>query len=410
MDRKVPNKPDITLVFPSSPFLINEKVFPPLGILYLSAYLKQHGLKVQCLDMALHKPKMAEADTIGISITTPQRMEAYELARRYKRQGKILIAGGPHATHMPDECKENGFDYVLQGEAERSLLHLLITANELRPVTDFEGIPSLSSSNIPFPDRDALPIKEYKYEINGKPATVLITSRGCPYACSFCANSNKGFRMQSAERTVAEILHINERYGFEAFMIFDDVFISDKKRLAVIADALIHGFSFRCFGRSNLIDPETCELLKQLGVVEVGLGIESGSDEILSKNLKGTTRDMNLRAVELLHAHGIRAKAFLIVGLPGETISTIGETASWIEKARPDDVDISIFQPLPGSAIFADPKKWGVKFSYDGTPQWFKGQPDRYSCNVSTKYLSAAQLMAHRNLMEHAYKNKELLR
>lgn len=397
-------EPDITLIFPSSPFLIDEKVFPPLGIMYLSAYLKQKGLSVQCLDMAMHKPEMAESDIIGISFTTPQKMEAYRLTSYYQDIGTPwIIAGGPHPTHMQEECLDNGFDHVYQGFAEEKLLSSFSAGPDYDFLCDID--------NYPFPDRDALPIKEYKYEINGRPATVLMTSRGCPFNCSFCAKISKEFRMQSAERTVDEILHVNKTYGFEAFMIFDDIFIIDKKRLNTMADLLKDkNFLFRCFGRTDLIDDETCESMKRLGVVEVGLGIESGSNIILKKNLKNTTRDMNLRAVQKLHEYEIRAKAFLIVGLPGETTSTVAETSSWITEARPDDIDVSIFQPLPGSAVFANPEKWEIEFNYDGRPQWYKGKPGQYNCNVRTKELSAAQIIIYRNLMESTYKDKTLLR
>ena len=408
-------KPDITLIFPSSPFLIDQKVFPPLGIMYLSAYLKQEGFSVQCLDMAFHNPDMAESDTIGISITTPQREEAYKLAEYYKGQGKVMIAGGPHASHMPEECLKHGFDCAVEGEGEESLPWIIATRKTYKKFLVKKTTPPKKSpigiDDYPFPDRDALPIKDYKYLLNEKPTTVLMSSRGCPYNCSFCARINKRFRMQSAERTIDEIFHINKKYEFEAFMFFDDVFIANKKRLNAIAEGLRDkNFIFRCFGRADLIDNETCEILKKMNVVEVGLGIESGSDEVLEKNLKGTTRAINLRAVKRLHKYGIRVKAFLIVGLPGETTTTIAETSSWIQEAWPDDVDISIFQPLPGSSIFADPKRWGVAFSYDGRPGWYKGQPGKYESTISTQELSAAQIVAHRNLLEFTYKKETLLK
>jgi len=378
--------------------------------MYLAGYLKEHGLQAQCLDMAIHKPDMAKADIIGISITTPQRLEAYRLMDYYKKKGKTVIAGGPHATHMPKECKDHGFDYVLGNEAEKSLYHFLKTDEQLRPVSEFNA-SLLPANAIPFPDRDALPVHDYKYELNGKPATVIMTSRSCPWRCSFCAKINDNFRMQSAQRTVDEILHINKKYGFEAFMIFDDIFIINKKRLAAIIDGIKgRDFVFRCFGRTNLINEDTCRLIKKLGVVEVGLGVESGANEILAKNIKKTTREMNTKAVKLLHKYGIRAKAFLIVGLPGETLGTIEKTSSWIQEAQPDDIDISIFQPLPGSVIFKDPEKWDIQFNYDGKPQWYKGQPGRYGSTVRTKMLSAERIIIHRALLEARYKDQSLLR
>lgn len=391
-------KPDITLIFPSSPFLLNQTVFPPLGIMYLSEYLRVYGgMDVQCLDMGLgHTREMAEADVIGISFTTPQRFEAFELAKYYCRRGKKVIAGGPHATHMPHECLANGFDLTIRGRGEIDLLELL--TGVLGPVNNL------------YPDRDALPIHNYLYQINGIPATPIMTTWGCPYSCSFCGKVNNEFEMQSAERTIAEIESINAKYGFEAFMIFDDVFIASKKRLARIAGRLGGRYTFRCFARSNLLDSNICELLAKLGVVEVGIGVESGSDDILRKNMKGTTRTMNTNAVKRLHSQGIRAKAFLIVGLPGETDETVVETANWIEEAQPDDIDVSIFQPMPGSDIFANPSKWGIEFSYNGNPGWYKGIPGEYETIAGTEFLPPKDIVRWRDILELEYKPKGLLR
>jgi len=388
---------DITLIFPSSKFLLNQAVFPPLGIMYLSAYLKHYGLEVQCLDMGIgHTPDMAESDTIGISITTPQRQEAFALVQHYNKQGCTVIAGGPHATHMPYECFDQGADHVIAGRGEAPLLK--------------HFMPYVGHDWTVLPDRSALPLDKYNYEIDGIPATPIMTSIGCPYSCSFCAKVTNDFELHSAFQTVFEISDINMRYGYEAFMIFDDVFISSKSRLREMVSKIGGKYTFRCFGRSNLIDDETCSLLRDLGVVEVGIGVESGSDEILKKNMKGTTRAMNSNAVEKLHGHGIRAKAFLIVGLPGETRDTVCETADWIEESKPDDVDISVFQPLPGSPIFSDPEKWEVDFTYNGRAQWYKGTPGQYVSNVRTKDLSPDDIVAYRDMLEEKYKRKELLK
>jgi len=396
-------KPAITLIFPNSPFLIDTGVFPPLGILYLSSFLKQHDIAVQCLDMgAGHTKDMAESDTIGISITTPQKEEAFNLAHYYKKQGKRLIAGGAHATHMPNECFDAGFDFVVNGYGEHKLLNIL---ND----NGYHKKPNINE--IPFPDRDALPIKDYKYFINGRATTPIMTSRGCFGACSFCAKIDKTFKMQNADRTVDEILHINKKYGFDAFMIYDDVFIAKKSRFRNISERLKDkNFLFRCFARTNLIDDEICELMNQMGIVEVGLGAESGSDTILKNNMKGTTVETNTIAVKMLQKHGIRAKTFIIIGLPGESKETLYETERWINETKPDDVDFTIFQPMPGSDIFKNTNKYDIIFNYNGNPSWYKGTPGKYNCNISTSSLTSKELLYYRDHFEEKYKNQELLR
>jgi len=398
--------PDITLIFPRSTFLLDEAVFPPLGILYLSAYAKQHGISVQCLDMGLgHTPEMVASDVVGISFTTPQRMEAFELARRFNLEGKQVIAGGPHATHMAQECLIHGFTHVIRGYGERTMVQFVSKMMGKGMVSP----PEPAIDEIPFPDRNALPIRDYHYDIGGKPATPIMTSRGCPFHCIFCGRITGDFMIQSAERTVAEIEHIHDRYGYDAFMIYDDIFIASKKRLERMADMLGGRYTFRCFARANLLDDRVCHLMRKLGVVEVGIGIESGSDEVLERCMKGTTRKMNTRAVRHLHNQGIRAKAFLIVGLPGETISTIIETADWIKEAQPDDIDVSVLQPMPGSPIFMEPERYGLWFEYNGKPGWYKGTPGQYQ-GVSTDHLTADEIVEWRDLLEQEFKPRELLR
>ncbi len=405
----------ITLLFPRSEFLLNEATFPPLGILYLSAVLKEQGFDVQCLDFGLgHTIDDIRHQTVGISFTTPQRIQVYELVKTLKQRGKFLIAGGAHATHMPMECLDNGFDIVVRGEAD---YHLPIILKEhfsrlSKPLIYASCEPS-KLDLIRYPDRDALRITDYHYTIDNRLSTVVMTSRGCYANCSFCAKVTCKFRVQSAQRTVDELFHIRDRYGYTAFMIFDDVFAVHKKRLYEIAELIRNeDFKFRCFGRADsLIDENVCEALAKIGVVEVGVGVESGSDSILVQNFKRTTSEMNSVAVTNLKKQGIRVKCFIIVGLPGESDITVGETAQWLRRNEPDDVDISIFQPMPGSPIFKDPKHYGVTFTYDHNPMWYKGDPEKYTTSVTRSgFLLGHEMIFHRDQLEKEFKKRELLK
>lgn len=319
---------------------------------------------------------------------------------------------------MPEECIQHGFDYAVVGEGEIILDALLVflTEEKLRErvrerIYYSEGLKTRSIDNVPFPDRQSIDISAYKYTIDGVPATTIMTSRGCPYSCSFCARVHEGCRLQSAERTYSEIVHLDTIFGFQAFMIFDDIFIVNRSRTRKLADLLEpYGFLFRCFARSNLITEDNCKQMKRMGVREVGIGVESGSNLVLKRNMKGTSREVNIKAFHTLQKYGIRAKAFLIVGLPGETEETIKETESWIEEAGPYDVDVSIFNPLPGSPIFSDPEKWGIQFHYDGNLNWYKGTPGTYSTTVRTEGLDSHEIVGWRDYLESKYKRKELLR
>lgn len=387
--------------------MTDDLVFPPLGIMYLSSTLKLIDLTVQCIDLALGQPlSMIESNIVGISFTTSQKEEAFRIADLLRSE-KILIAGGAHPTYMSQECLEH-FDYVIQGEADYQLPALLSRiqlGGELNRV--FSNHEPCDINMIPYPDRKALPIRSYHYLLNGEEATTMITSRSCPYSCSYCGKISSKYRVQSAIRTVDEIWHINKTYGYKAFMIFDDTFAVGKRRLKEIAWLLRNNkFIFRCFGRSDLLTPEVCSILKELNVVEVGVGIESGSNEVLKINMKGTSREQNFQAVKNLRKEGIRAKAFLIVGLPGETKETIDETRSWIEIAKPDDIDVSVFQPMPGSDVYKNPEKYDIQIDRNLVGTWYKGTPGRYLSSSSTKTLTAEQIVSYRDEIESHYKNK----
>jgi radical SAM superfamily enzyme YgiQ (UPF0313 family) len=397
--------------------LIDEQVFPPLGILYLAAICRDWGYKPQVIDLAtanLEETVRVRSDIVGISLTTPQRDQAYRIAKQMKKEDKTTIAGGAHATHMPQECLDNGFDYVIRGEGEMALVGLLMfLTNDMQCEDKVLGNTSdfVSPDRLPMPARDLVDLDNYRYTIEGKRATTIMTSRGCPFHCSFCARVTTKFRNASTKYVISEIEHLHDTYGFEAFMIFDDVFTVSKQRTKALAEYFAgSGFLFRCFARSNLLDDDIAGYLAQMGVVEVGIGVESGSDRILRRSLKGTSSKGNLEAFRRLKERGVRTKAFIIVGLPGESEDSICETESWIEQANPDDIDFTVFQPLPGSPVFEKPELWDIKFEYNSRPMWYKGTPGYYESNVSTEALSAERIVEIRDELEKKYKKKELLR
>lgn len=400
------NMADITLLFPRSEFLIEEDVFPPLGILYLGTFLKKLGFDVQCLDMGLgHTINDISSDIVGVSFTSPQKQAAFEVSQ--KLQHKHLIAGGVHPTHCPDECLAEGFDTVIRGYGEDSIYDFLVNHSLNTPWKEvYEPCESLRAfDELPIPDRTLLPITAYKYKINGLHSTVLMTSRGCPYTCSFCAKINQKYDYRSAELVIEEIEYLNYEFGYQAFMIFDDIFIVPKERFDKLVQHLkTKNFTFRCFVRSNLINEDVCRGLRAMGVYEVGIGIESGSQKILSQNMKRTTVEMNTNAVQLLKKYGIRVKTFLIAGLPGESKETIAETREWVRVNKPDDFDITIFQPLPGSDIVNNPSKYDISF-IKSDKLWYKGKRGEYTTTVNTSFLTSEEIIKYRDDLESEFKS-----
>jgi radical SAM superfamily enzyme YgiQ (UPF0313 family) len=147
-----------------------------------------------------------------------------------------------------------------------------------------------------------------------------------------------------------------------------------------------------------------CRGLKAMGVYEVGIGIESGSQTILNLNMKKTTVDMNSKAVQLLKKYGIRVKTFLIVGLPGETKETLAETRQWLIVNKPDDMDATIFQPLPGSDITNNPEKYDVSFT-ESDKIWYKGKRGEYTTTLKTHGLTSQEIIKYRDELEEEFKS-----
>ena len=409
----------IILVNPNSDFLINEKVFPSLGLLYLSAYLKKHGYSdISLIDMNDERllPSSIDADIVGIYSNTPQFPTAVKLIHKLKKintaKDPLYVLGGPHVSGKPEEGLQES-DIVVAGEGERAILDIVRrkehSENQQR-VIRCEYIKDIDS--LPFPDRDLIDIKSYKYYLDGRLTTTVVTSRGCPYGCNFCANNawGKSLRMRSPGNVADEVGMLKDKYGYGSFMFFDDTMTVNKRRMAEICGLLkTLKIIYRCFIRSDTVDGAILKDMRDSGCVEVGMGMESGSERILKIVNKGETVRKNMEAVKLCHKAGIRVKGFLIIGLPGESEESVRETADFLEEAKLDDLDISIFTPYPGSYIYKNKEKFDIKFKDDYEHAWYKGKPGGYFTNISTKDLASSDILRLRDEMERRFKKRSNL-
>ena len=408
----------ILLVNPNSQFLISEKVFPSLGPLYLSAYLKENGYSdISMIDMNDEKPLPAcvEADIVGIYSNTPQFPAAVRLIHDIKAANRIkdalYVMGGPHVSGKPEDAASEA-DIIVIGEGERAFLDIVRAKDDglaTDKIVKRDYMPDLDS--IPFPDMDIIDIRSYKYYLEGLLTTTLITSRGCPFGCNFCANNawGKTLRMASAGRVYEEVCLLKEKYGYRAFMFFDDTMTVNKKRMMEICGLLKGlGIIYRCFIRSDTVCPEVLKAMRDSGCVEVGIGLESGSPRILKIVNKGETVEKNLQAIKECHSLGIRVKGFVIIGLPGENRESVRETMDFLDEARLDDLDISIYTPYPGSYIYKNREKFDINFKDDYEHAWYKGRPGQYRSSASTSSLTSEDIVKIRDNIEAEYKNNKL--
>ena len=406
------HKRKITLVVPNSPFLISQKVHPPLGVLYLASSLREHNVEIVDLGglkRAEQEKRIKEIDSVfvGVSATTPQFADAREICGMLSEDG-VAIIGGVHVTHQPLDGLIAGYDFVVVGEGEKLLPK--IVENKVSGVVLCEG-EIVNINEIPFPDRSAIDIHSYKYYIDDEPATTMLTSRGCPFHCHFCSKIWQTVRFHSADYVQRELKEIKEKYGFNAVLFFDDVFTLKPKRLKKTCDFLKQErMLWRCFVKSNTVNEKMLKMMGQSGCKEIGIGIETGSAKLLERIYKGNTVDQNKRVIQWAHDAGIRVKGFFIIGLPGESHDTIEETKQFINDCPCDDYDFSLLSVLPGSKIWANPKGYDIVFDKSCNHSWYKGTPGMYKATVSTSHLSAEELTDIRDMLEREVKSKEKLK
>lgn len=406
----------ILLINPGSKFLIEEKVFPPLGLLSIGAYLRECGYEdVKVLDLCDCGGELGEidADIVGVGSNTPQFPDAFQIIKDIKKINKkkdaVYVFGGPHISGRPSDVPDG--DIAVVGEGELALLDICDRKRDGLPqekVIRKEYVKSIDS--FPYPDRDLIDIKGYRYFIDGHLATTIMTSRGCPYSCGFCANNawGKTLRMRTPEKILGEVKLLINKYGYDSFMFFDDTMTVNKKRMLRICELLKPlCIKYRCFIRSDTVNREVLQAMKDSGCVEVGVGIESGSQRILDISTKSETVETQRKSVKMCHDLGLRVKGFIIIGLPGENRESIQETKELLDDINLDDVDFTVYTPYPGSIIYENRDQYDISFKDDYRKSWYKGRPGEYNSLVSTSALTAGDIVEIRDEMETIYKKKD---
>ena len=396
----------ITLIRLQSKFLISDYAMPSLGILYLSSVLKQHGHQVNVID-DITKLVVDGSDIFGVSCITPQFDSAKEILKLIKsyRPDAWVIAGGPHATVMPQDFLNTGFDQVVVGEGENAVLKIIMGCKD--KIIEEEYIKNLD--DIPFPDRKAIDLHAYKYKIKDRDSTTIITQRGCPYnKCVFCCKVWNKVRYHSSDYVKKELQEI-KNLGFNALTIFDDLFFSYYSRdKEIISELGRLDFLWRCISKTThvLLNKKNIEHAAENGCVEIALGIESASNIILKNINKGLTVDVHKRAIDLIRKCGIEFKINIVLGLPGESWETIAETDKFLNDTQPDWVDINCLVVYPGTDLWENAEKYGLQISDQYLP--FKRKTSEYVLNSVPQGLSNEELLKAREYLEKKYRKDKL--
>jgi anaerobic magnesium-protoporphyrin IX monomethyl ester cyclase len=391
---------------------LQQGVFEGLNVMTLAALLTPAGhaveLFIESLEADLEdRVERAAPDLVCFSVISGNHLWAYEKARWIKsRSPKTLtVLGGPHPTFFPESLSTEGVDIICIGEGEAALVEL---ANAYPDIERIKRIPNLHVKAqgqifrnevrdlvadldlLPFPDRDVY----YKYpQLRKMGRKTFLTSRGCPYNCSFCFNHqvqqlyrHKGtyLRRRSAENILAEIRAVQSRYGLKSVFFQDDIFILSKSWLAdflVKYRAEIH-LPFTCLVRADLVDENVVRQLKKAGCVGVQFGIESGSEEIRNRILRKRLTDAQIvEAARLFKHHRIPFKTYNIIGLPYERVEDVFKTILLNAKIKADLPWVATLTPYPRTDIAASMKAAGLipgDYSVDDIPSsFFKGGRNR---------------------------------
>jgi radical SAM superfamily enzyme YgiQ (UPF0313 family) len=453
----------ICLIVAPSGFLLDERVFMSLGILKVAAVLEARGLSVEVLDLSglenfeevvrLHASRSAAAH-YGITATTPQMPAAAAIgsAIRAARPGARVILGGPHVTLVNAAAKRERrmgidgralkalatlaaqFDVLVAGDGEEAVFEAL-RGNPPRLIDADEPKSTLFLTNAaltasPFPARHLVDVGSYHYAIDGRQALSLIAQLGCPFECGFCGGrsspSLRRIRTRTTESIIAEMVGLHERYGTTGFMFYDDELNVNREMVSLmrgIRDAqarLGADWRLRGFIKAEIFTEAQAAELYAAGFRWILVGFESGAPRILENINKKSSRDDNTRCLEIAARHGLKVKALMSIGHPGESADTVRETHEWLLETRPSDFDVTIITTYPGTPYYDEavphsdrPDVWtytyrktgdrlhGYDVDFTRVAEYYKGNPDGgYHAYVFTDYLSADDLVRLRDGVE----------
>jgi len=388
MSNKIKTK--LLLISLRDPFLDNDRVMPPLGIMSLHSCVFQSGIDstIENNFDVDNLEKYREFTHFGISCMTPQKKQAYAILHSVKKTfpKKTVIIGGPHATHYPDDCVKQPFDYVVTGDGEIALMSIVSGAQGLGQVLDMP-VSQTEMNKMPLPYREPKFLNQYNFFVQGIRSTTVLTGKGCPMSCSFCEDAKTRVRLYTSENVGSQIVQAKEA-GYKGIMFFDDIFTVSLKRVRELAEEIAkHNMVYRCFGHAKSMSEDMAKLLTGSGCIETGFGAESGSQKILDIVNKKTTVAQNYEYVETCNRHLIKVKAFIIVGLPGENWETIEETRRFLDfltfkrfrnrfgKEVSNDFDVVIYFPYKGTQIrdSIDQNKNEFDLYFTSDPDSFNG-------------------------------------
>jgi anaerobic magnesium-protoporphyrin IX monomethyl ester cyclase len=365
--------------------------YVPLGILYISAWLQQHGYNNRVFDSTFSsfdalcqalledKPKV-----VGIYTNLMTKLNVLRIIRFIKNNPALqhtrIVLGGPEVRNHVDNFLSHGADFIVVGEGEQTMLELVEWIDEKisKKLADIEGIVYASEcgavcrnkertklrnlDELPVPNRTKVNMQLYFDAWKGRHGTNAIsvsTMRGCPYTCKWCSRAVYGqsYRRRSPKHVADEIAWIREHYQVDSIWFVDDVFTVSHQWLSAFTQEMKSRqlvMPYECITRADRMNEEVILQLKESGCFRVWIGAESGSQKIIDLMDRRVNVEQVQQMIQLARAHGLQAGTFIMVGYPGETKEDIYATVDHLKKADPDLFTITVAYPIKGTPLYEE--------------------------------------------------------
>lgn len=358
-------------------------VAPPLGISYMAAVLEDNGFEVDIIDASAlemtwqdlkEELERITPQLVAITALTPtigQAQKTAQLVKKYIPQAKVVM-GGYHPTFNHQELLNTDYvDIVIMGEGENTLLEVTKTIKQGGNLSQVKGIAYddvvtpprpliMDLDELPFPARHLLPMDHYKIMNMKTGIATMITSRGCPMQCSFCASAalhGSKMRLRSPENIVDEMEHLVYDHQVDTIAFMDDTFTMNHRRVKAICKEIKKrnlDVYWGCTARVDTLSDDLLRVMKDAGCITMFLGVESADQQMLDSTNKNITIDKIRQAFKLSQEHKIRTIASVVLGMPGDTRDSIKRTVKFVRELNPSYAVFSLATPYPGTKFYKE--------------------------------------------------------
>ncbi len=365
--------------------------YPPLGILYVSAWLEQHGIENDVFDTTFSYKKelrtyllKEQPDIIAIYTNLMTKINVIEMIDFIRSEeglkNSVVVLGGPDVRYNIRDYLSTGANIAVIGEGEQTMLEIAQTVEkgnreefghitglayhsiggELVTTAERERIRPVD--DLPFPNRKKINMQEYLdtwKNFHGQSAMTVSTQRGCPYTCKWCSTAVYGqsYRRRSPKLVVEELKHIKETYNPDTIWFVDDVFSVSHKWIEQFRDEIIKQdaiIPFECISRADRMNEEVIKMLKEAGAFRIWIGSESGSQKIVDAMDRRVDVQWVREMIRQTRANGLEAGTFIMLGYPGETEEDIKETVKHLKEANPNQFTITVAYPIKGTSLYQE--------------------------------------------------------